>query len=125
MECPKCGYAMGPFDVDCPRCKRMGPPSEPPKPAAPTQCPTCSLPLLPEKPFCPRCITVVPPGDGASALPPSMFRMEIGALRPLEAFLWDRRGQKLTDAQLQKQIERAGLSRPTEGHQVAHNLAGC
>ncbi len=23
MQCPKCGYEMGPFDVECPRCKRM------------------------------------------------------------------------------------------------------
>ena len=23
MNCPKCGYAMSDFDVDCPRCKRM------------------------------------------------------------------------------------------------------
>lgn len=24
MNCPKCGYAMGPFDTECERCKRMG-----------------------------------------------------------------------------------------------------
>jgi hypothetical protein len=23
MQCPKCGYVMGPFDVECERCKRM------------------------------------------------------------------------------------------------------
>lgn len=23
MECPRCGYAMGPFDVECKRCKRV------------------------------------------------------------------------------------------------------
>jgi hypothetical protein len=46
MDCPKCGYAMSEFDVDCPRCKRMAaeanqaqaaappPPPEPPKPSA-------------------------------------------------------------------------------------------
>ena len=29
MECPRCGYVMGPFDVECERCRRMGPPPEP------------------------------------------------------------------------------------------------
>jgi hypothetical protein len=30
MNCPKCGYAMSDFDVDCPRCKRMGTRATPP-----------------------------------------------------------------------------------------------
>jgi hypothetical protein len=29
MICPKCGYAMGPFDVECERCKRLGEPAQP------------------------------------------------------------------------------------------------
>jgi hypothetical protein len=29
MNCPKCGYAMGPFDVECERCKRLGEPKPP------------------------------------------------------------------------------------------------
>lgn len=29
MECPRCGYVMGPFDAECERCRRMGPPPEP------------------------------------------------------------------------------------------------
>ncbi len=36
MDCPKCGYAMSPFDVDCPRCKRMGPGANSSRPSAPS-----------------------------------------------------------------------------------------
>lgn len=25
MDCPRCGYAMDPFDIECPRCMRLGP----------------------------------------------------------------------------------------------------
>lgn len=33
MECPKCGYILTAFDVDCPRCKRLGEPQRlPPMP---------------------------------------------------------------------------------------------
>lgn len=28
MDCPQCGYAMGPLDVECARCRRMGPPGK-------------------------------------------------------------------------------------------------
>ena len=34
MECPKCGYAMTAFDVDCPRCARMAPTTTAEKPAS-------------------------------------------------------------------------------------------
>jgi hypothetical protein len=42
MDCPKCGYAMSDFDVDCPRCKRMEEApsaalSRPPPPPPPSQ----------------------------------------------------------------------------------------
>jgi hypothetical protein len=36
MDCPKCGYAMSPFDADRPRCKRMAAEGKTPA-AAPTQ----------------------------------------------------------------------------------------
>ncbi len=39
MDCPKCGYAMTPFDTECPRCKQLvsksNTPVPPPKQAAP------------------------------------------------------------------------------------------
>jgi len=39
MNCPKCGYAMGPFDVECERCKRMGEPQPEPIPELLPQAP--------------------------------------------------------------------------------------
>jgi hypothetical protein len=47
MQCPVCGYAMGPFDTECERCKRMGqqaskataPISYAPQPTQPVQPP--------------------------------------------------------------------------------------
>lgn len=46
MICPKCGYAMGPFDAECARCKRLG------KAAAetPAEKPAPELPPLPLAP---------------------------------------------------------------------------
>ncbi len=35
MECPKCGYAMTAFDVECPRCKAMEARPGPTRPNAP------------------------------------------------------------------------------------------
>lgn len=50
MQCPKCGYEMGPFDVECERCKRMAQQQtkRPSLPAAPTQYPPVSY-HLPEQ----------------------------------------------------------------------------
>jgi hypothetical protein len=51
MLCPKCGYAMGSFETECERCKRMGAP--PPKdqwarqPEIPQQAPQAALPYDP------------------------------------------------------------------------------
>jgi len=28
VQCPKCGYVMGPFDTECERCKRIGEPAQ-------------------------------------------------------------------------------------------------
>lgn len=112
MECPQCGYLMDPLDTECKRCKRMGPPPAPQAspPTSPDTCPTCSLPLLAGEAICPRCINPVPGTDGADAVPRGMFWMSLGALRPLEEFIWARRGEKITEAQLQKQIEESGLA---------------
>jgi hypothetical protein len=43
MDCPKCGYAMTSFDVDCPRCKRQAEEAAkkpPPQPVAVAAAPT-------------------------------------------------------------------------------------
>lgn len=39
MDCPRCGYALSPFDKDCPRCKRLGP-AVPPLPQTHIATPT-------------------------------------------------------------------------------------
>ena len=44
MQCPKCNYMMQPFDVDCPRCARMGQSS--PVPANPVAAPPQTGSLL-------------------------------------------------------------------------------
>jgi len=58
MNCPQCGYAMGPFDVECERCRRMAAlkPAEPrareAAPVAPAQVPVAPFrpPVTPAKP---------------------------------------------------------------------------
>lgn len=49
MDCPKCGFVMSDFDVECPRCKRMGenagkqaPPAAVPPPPPPVGPPPVS-----------------------------------------------------------------------------------
>lgn len=49
MQCPTCGYEMGPFDVECERCRRMAkdaktaPPAPQPKPLPPVETRAASL----------------------------------------------------------------------------------
>ena len=35
MECPQCGYILGPFDTQCPKCARAGGPSQQAQPPGP------------------------------------------------------------------------------------------
>jgi len=65
VQCPKCGYEMGPFDEDCPRCKRMGPPATPQQPA-PQPAPQVATPL---GVACPHCHQVLLPEPGTNDLP--------------------------------------------------------
>lgn len=63
MQCPKCGFAMGPFDEECPRCKRQA--QQAPSPGTPVAeamcCLHCGGALIPEvgkqepPPFCGHC----------------------------------------------------------------------
>lgn len=55
MECPKCGYAMGPFDVECERCKRMGKPE-----AKPADAPKPTPRLVAPNPVTRRDVPVAP-----------------------------------------------------------------
>lgn len=56
MECPKCGYAMSDFDIECPRCKRLEQrtqkqpttvPPPPPPPQSPAEQPKVVCPPAP------------------------------------------------------------------------------
>jgi hypothetical protein len=69
MECPTCGYILGPLDTDCPRCKAgYVPPAMPaapvPSPPLATEalrfCPRCQQEITPEYENCPRCVDPTP-----------------------------------------------------------------
>ena len=124
MQCPKCGYEMQPFDTECERCKRAArapahtsahsetspadasTPQPPPTPG----CPACLLPLAPDEGLCPRCFTPVDAAAGTPRADREIVWINMDGLRPLESFLWQLRGEKLTDAQLHKRVEEAGLT---------------
>lgn len=63
MQCPKCGYALSPFDKECPRCARMvAAPAAPVAPSAQDQgaaCPGCGRIVSPQDAFCPGCGAVL------------------------------------------------------------------
>lgn len=47
MQCPKCGYIMGAFEKECPRCARLGPTASPP----PQQPPFQTQPVVPQSQY--------------------------------------------------------------------------
>ncbi len=75
--CPRCGYVMSPFDVECPRCKRMAqgaaglPTVQPPVPGAPPPPPPTSgySTVPPPPPTMYSGSGAVPPPPGAPVAP--------------------------------------------------------
>src|SRR5579883_2024460 len=61
MECPLCGYSLGPFETQCSRCERLSktgelPPKTEPTPAISTfPCVSCGAPIPKGVPACPNC----------------------------------------------------------------------
>lgn len=67
MDCPNCGYVMGPLDKDCPRCNAGYVPPGRAYPPAPSivvkplrYCPRCQQEIPPDYENCPRCADPTP-----------------------------------------------------------------
>ena len=78
VNCPNCGYVLGPFETDCPRCDRQEKGFSPPLTAAPAKpCPNCGQPVADGKTVCPNCGMVVqgiwppPPAGTTPPAPPA------------------------------------------------------